>query len=125
MTGSAGLETLLRNLFSGNLAPVRQPRPGPIRRDWNVAVCFSCGKAGHSATRCPTLNESFPFMPPGWMAVKVAGGYAMISPRVVVMFGSVVMFDPRTPRGGGGGVQHRSQPPPPGKELLHGQGPHP
>ena len=46
--------TLLRKLFSGNLAPVRQPRPGPIRRDWNAVVCFSCGNAGHSATRCPT-----------------------------------------------------------------------
>ena len=49
-TGLAGLETLLRNLLSGNLAPVRQPRPGPIRRNWNAVVCFSCGKAGHSAT---------------------------------------------------------------------------
>ena len=29
-TGPAGLETLLRNLLSGNLAPVRQPRLGPI-----------------------------------------------------------------------------------------------
>ena len=55
-TRSAGLETLLRNLLSGNLAPVRQPRPEPIRRDWNAVVCFSCGKAGHSATRCPTLD---------------------------------------------------------------------
>ena len=24
---------------------MRQPRPGPIRRDWNGVVCFSCGKA--------------------------------------------------------------------------------
>ena len=69
--GSAGLETLLRNLLSGNLAPVRQPRPGPIRRDWNAVVCFSCGKAGHCATRCPTLDESFPFILPGWTAEKV------------------------------------------------------
>ena len=28
-TGSAELDTLLRNLLSGNLAPVRQPRPDP------------------------------------------------------------------------------------------------
>ena len=45
-------------------------------------MCFSCGKAGHSATRCPTLDESFPFMLPGWTAEKVAGGYAMISHQV-------------------------------------------
>ena len=30
-TGSAGLEMLLRNLLSVNLAPVWQPQPGPIR----------------------------------------------------------------------------------------------
>ena len=47
-TGSAGLETLHINLLSGNLAPVRQSRPGPIRQDWNVVVCSSCGKAGRS-----------------------------------------------------------------------------
>ena len=83
-TGSAGLETLLRTLLSGNLAPAQQPRPGSFRRDWNAVVCFSCGKAGHSATRCPTLDESFPFMQPEWTAEKTAGGYAMISPRVAV-----------------------------------------
>ena len=42
-------------------------------------VCFLCGKAGHGATRCPDLNEAFPFMLPGWMADKVGGGYIMIS----------------------------------------------
>ena len=63
-TRSAGLETLLITLLSGNLAPAQQPRPGSLRRDWNAVVCFSCGKAGHSATRCPTLDESFPFMLP-------------------------------------------------------------
>ena len=80
-TGSVGLETLLQNLLLGSLASVRQSRPGPIRRDWNTVVCFSCGKPGHSANRCPTLDDSFPFMLPGWWAEKVAGGYAMISPR--------------------------------------------
>ena len=80
-TGSAGLETLLQNLLLGSLAPVRQSRPGPIRRDWNMVVCFSCGKSGHSANRCPTLDDSFPFMLPGWSAEKVVGGYVMISSR--------------------------------------------
>ena len=69
--GLVGLETLLRTLLSGNLAPAQQPRPGSLRRDWNVVVCFSCDKAGYSATCCPTLDESFPFMLPGWMAEKV------------------------------------------------------
>ena len=58
----AGLETLLRSLLSGQMASVQQPRQRSFRRDWNAVVCFSCGKAGHSATRCPTLDETFPFM---------------------------------------------------------------
>ena len=78
----AGLEALLRSLLSGQLAPAQQPRPGSFRRDWNVVVCFSCGKVGHSATRCPTLDDTFPpFMLPGWKAEKTPGGYMMISPR--------------------------------------------
>ena len=55
----AGLETLLRLLLSGHLAPVQQPRQGSFRRYWNAVVCFSCGKAGHSATRFPTLDDTF------------------------------------------------------------------
>ena len=78
----AGLETLLRSLLSGQRAPVQQPRQGSFRRYWNAVVCFSCGKAGHSATRCPTLDETF--LLPGWTAEKTRGGYIMISPRVAV-----------------------------------------
>ena len=72
----AGLETLLRSLLSGQRASGQQPRQGSFRCDWNAIVCFSCGKAGHSATRCPVLDES------GWRAEKTPGGYIMISPRV-------------------------------------------
>ena len=78
----AGLETLLRSLLSGQLASVQQPRQGSFQHDWNAVVCFSCGKAGHSATRCPTLDGTFPFMLPGWKAEKTPGGHIMISPRV-------------------------------------------
>ena len=80
-SGPAGLETLLRLLLSGHLALVQQPRHGSFRRDWNAVVCFSFGKAGHSANRCPTLDDTFPFMLPGWKAEKTPGGYVMISPR--------------------------------------------
>ena len=44
---------------------------------------FSYKKTGHSATRCPTLDETFPFLLPGWKAEKMPGGYIMISPRVI------------------------------------------
>ena len=57
---SVGLEKLLRSFLSGQ-QPVRpQTRQRPIRRDWNGVVCFSCGKSGHAATRCPALDELFP-----------------------------------------------------------------
>ena len=81
VSGPAGLETLLRSLLSGHLAPVQQPRQGSFRRDWNAVVCFSCGKAGHSVTRFPILDDTFPFMLPGWKVEKISGGYVMISPR--------------------------------------------
>ena len=31
-----------------------------------TAVCFSCGEAGHPVSRCPALDDTFPFLPPGW-----------------------------------------------------------
>ena len=40
------------------------PRGRPMREDWSNMKCFSCGKSGHSATRCPSLDVSFPFILP-------------------------------------------------------------
>ena len=80
---SVELENLLRSYLSGQ-QPARPPtRQRPIRRDWNGVVCYSCGKSGHAATRCLALDESFPFMLPGWRAEKTPGGFVMISPWVV------------------------------------------
>ena len=70
----AGLEQMLRSFLSGQQPTRPPPRQRPIRRDWNGVVCFSCGKSGHAATRCPNLDESFPFMQPGWRAEKTSGG---------------------------------------------------
>ena len=78
----AGLEQMLRSFLSGQQPTRQPPRPRPVRRDWNGVVCFSCGKSGHAATRCPNLNESFPFMQLGWRAEKTPGGFIMIPPRV-------------------------------------------
>ena len=57
-----GLEKMLRSFLSGHQPTRPPPRQRSIRWDWNGVVCFTCGKAGHAATRCPTLDESFPFM---------------------------------------------------------------
>ena len=33
------------------------PKQRPFRRDWLDVMCFSCGKMGHSATRCPDFKR--------------------------------------------------------------------
>ena len=68
-----GLEKMLRSFLSGQQQTRPPHRQRPIRRDSNGNVCFSCGKSGHAATRCPTLDESFLFMMLGWRAEKTLG----------------------------------------------------
>ena len=111
-TGISDVETLLQNLLPGIPVSALQTQPGPIRWDWTMVVCFSCGKAGHGATQCPALNEAFPFMLPGWKAEKVGARVRYdLSPSGSVASpggkrrqireggqppGSVIELDPRT-----------------------------
>ena len=60
-----GLETLLQKYFTGHKSPIQGPRFGQARRNWSDVKCFSCWKTGRSATRCPTLDVTFPFILPG------------------------------------------------------------
>ena len=78
------LETRLQTFFEGRQIPNQQFRPRPVRRDWSEVKCFSCGKSGHSATRCPTFDETFPFILPGWKSEKTSTGYVMVSPRMAM-----------------------------------------
>ena len=77
-----GLETLLQTYFAEQQSPRQGPRFRQVRRNWSDMKCFSCGKTGHSATRCPTLDVTFPFILPGWKAEKTSTGYLMISPKM-------------------------------------------
>ena len=54
--------------LSGQQISEPQIRQMPVERNRDGVGCFSCGKSGHAATRCPNLNESFPFMQLGWRA---------------------------------------------------------
>ena len=77
-----GLETLLQTYFAEQQSPRQKLRLRPVQRNWSDVKCFSCGKTGHSATRCPTLDVTFPFILPGWKAKKTSTGYLMISPKM-------------------------------------------
>ena len=76
------LEQMLRSVIDGQRRrerlPQRQrqnPRQWLARRDWSEAICFSCGKTGHPATRYLDYNDSLPFMQPGWQKEKTPGGF--------------------------------------------------
>ena len=45
-------------------------------------VYFTCGKSCHGVSRCPEMNETFPYMLPGCTAEKVGSSYVMISSQV-------------------------------------------
>ena len=42
-------------------------RPLTDRRE-PMTQCFSCGEMGHTTPLCPDMDESFPFLPAGWLA---------------------------------------------------------
>ena len=85
------LEQMLLYFLEGQCQRQRQPsrqRPSPkqrsLRRDWSDVMCFSCGRMGHAATRCPDFNDSFPFLQPGWQKEKTPGGFIMIPQRMTM-----------------------------------------
>ena len=79
------LEQMMRSFISEQRQQQRpSQRQRPAQRDWRDVLCFSCGKSEHAATRCPNLNDSFPFMQPGWRAEKTPGGFIMIPPQVTM-----------------------------------------
>ena len=110
------LETMLQTYLKKQSSS-QQSRLRPVRRNWSDVKCFSFGKTGHSATCCPMLDVTFPFILPGWKAEKTLSGYLMISPKMATdrrraenedwsggrgsPLRSVKMLDPTT-RGGGG-----------------------
>ena len=71
----------LQTFQNSDRMPRQEFRQWPVQRDWSEVMCFSCGKSGHSAARCPKLDITFPFLLPGWRAEKTSVGYMMISPR--------------------------------------------
>ena len=52
-------------------------------RQGSTMMCFSYGESGHAASRGPTLDDTFPFMPPGWQAYWMGDGFVMRAPQKV------------------------------------------
>ena len=76
------MEILLQNLLPVGSPVTDEPRLIK-RQNRSSGVCFSCGESSHAASRCPALNETFPFLPTGWQADRVGDGYVMRSPRMI------------------------------------------
>ena len=79
-SGFTDIEILLRVCFRSDLR-----RRSIHRRRW-----FAMGRRlcvfrvmCHAASRCPTLDDTFPFLPPGRQADWVGDGFVMRSPQKV------------------------------------------
>ena len=73
------MEVLLQNLLPVGPPAMEQPHPAERRNRLTVV----CGESGYVASWCPTLDKTFPFMPPGWQAERVGDGFVMRSPRMM------------------------------------------
>ena len=64
------IDILLQSMLPvGSVTEADMPPLAP--RQESTAVCFSCGVLAHETEQCPVLDESFPFLPPGWRADRI------------------------------------------------------
>ena len=81
-TNLTDMEILLQGLLPvGSLATEHQPRGGGGCCHESTVMCFSCGESGHPASRCPAMDDTFPFLPPGWQADWTGDGFVMRPPQ--------------------------------------------
>ena len=47
-----------------------RPPKGTVTEGYSAEGCFSCGERTHDTEKCQALDESFPFLPIGWVAER-------------------------------------------------------
>ena len=73
---ASDLETLLLNwLPVGTVTEEDIVSPEPLSD--SVEGCFSCGGLTHTTDQCRTLDESFPFLPMGWVAEHIGDKFIL------------------------------------------------
>ena len=70
------MEILLQSLHPVGSLEGENLRP-VVDRHESTVVCFSCGESGHADSRCPVLDDLFPFLPPGWQADWTGNGFIL------------------------------------------------
>ena len=73
------IEILLQSLLPVGSVVEENVGPPADRQD-PTAVCFSCGEPSHATSRCPVLDESFPFLPPGWQVDRTDDEFVLRPP---------------------------------------------
>ena len=64
------IEILVQSMLPvGSVTEADVPPPAPHQE--STAGCFSCGVLAHETEQCHVLDESFPFLPPGWRADQI------------------------------------------------------
>ena len=64
------------SVFEENVGP-------PADRQEPTAVCFSCGELSHATSWCLVLDESLPFLPPGWRVDRTDDEFVLRPPPKV------------------------------------------
>ena len=64
------IEILLQSMLPvGSVKEEDVPPQAP--RQESTTGCFLCGVLAHETEHCPVLDDSFPFLPPGWRADRI------------------------------------------------------
>ena len=73
------IEILMQSLLPVGSVVEENVRP-TVDCHESTVVCFSCGVSGHATLRFPVLDDSFPFLPPGWQANRMDDGFILRPP---------------------------------------------